>query len=109
MLAHYVQWHMRKALAPLLFDAEEREEGEARRESPVGPAQRSEGAERKARTRRTTDGLPVHHFRGPLAHLATLTRNHCIEPSLGPEHPIKLLSQPTAIQERAFQLLGISL
>jgi hypothetical protein len=108
MLAYYVEWHMRRALAPLLFDDEAPEEGEAMRESAVAPARRSESAERKARTKRTAAGLPVHHFRGLLAHLATLTRNQCIQPSLGPEHPIALLSQPTAIQERAFELLGVS-
>ncbi len=53
---YYVEWHMRKALAPMLFEDDDRAGGEARRASVVAPAQRSERAEQKARTKRTDDG-----------------------------------------------------
>jgi transposase len=50
MLAYYVEWHMRQALAPVLFDDEEH--GETR-SSPVAPAVRSEKAQAKALRKRT--------------------------------------------------------
>jgi hypothetical protein len=37
MLAYYVEWHMRQALAPLLFDDDDRAAAEAARGSVVAP------------------------------------------------------------------------
>lgn len=108
-LAYHVEWHMRQRLAPLLFDDERPEEGAAVRESVVAAACRSESAETKTRTKRTEDGLPAHSFRTLLSDLSTLTRNTCIQANLGPEHPIQMLSEPTVVQRRAFDLLGVSL
>jgi len=45
MLAYYVEWHMRQALAPILFDDDNKLGGEALRESVVAPARRSHKAE----------------------------------------------------------------
>ena len=61
-LSYYVEWHMRRALAPMLFDDDDKASAEAARPNSVSPAQRSESAERKARTKRTTDDTPVHSF-----------------------------------------------
>src|SRR6201988_4697146 len=47
MLAYYVEWHMRQALAPMLFDDDDPAAGEAARRSPVTPAQRSPRAQHK--------------------------------------------------------------
>jgi len=106
MLAYYVEWHMRQAWAPLLF-AEDDPEGAARRRgSPVKPATRSASAEAKARGKRTPDGEPVHRFRGLLDHLATLTKN-TIAPA-GDLPSFEQLSVPTPLQQKAFDLLGIS-
>jgi hypothetical protein len=95
---------MRQALAPLLFDDHDRSAGEALRSSPVAKAQPSPAAKRKARTKRTDDGLPVHSFRTMLADLATLTRNTV---RLGRAHTMDLLATPTQTQQRAFELLGL--
>src|SRR5713226_4279024 len=38
MLAYYVEWHMRRRLAPMLFDDDDREGAEALRSSIVAPA-----------------------------------------------------------------------
>lgn len=108
MLAYYVEWHMRRKLAPLLFADERPEEGAAERVSVVSPAQRSASALEKVKTKRTADDLPVHSFQTLLADLATLTRNTCIQPGLGTDYPIQMLAQPTAVQERAFDLLGVT-
>jgi transposase len=105
MLAYYVEWHMRQALAPMLFDDEDREAAQAQRRSVVAPAQRSESAQKKAASKQTQDGLPVHSFRTLLQDLATLTRN---DVSMGGQ-TFQMLASPTPVQERAFQLLQVSL
>jgi transposase len=106
MLAYYLEWHMRQALAPMLFEDHDRAAGEALRSSPVSKAEPSPAAKRKARKKRTDDGLPVHSFRTLLTDLATLTRN-TVKYGKAPE--MALLARPTEIQQRAFDLLGIKL
>ena len=103
MLAYYVEWHMRRALAPLLFDDEDHEAAPAQRTSIVAPAQRSLSAQQKASSKQTIDGLPVHSFRSLLADLATLTRNRV---RLG-ERVFDMLATPTAVQQRALELLQV--
>jgi hypothetical protein len=103
MLAYYVEWHMRRALASMLFDDEDREGARAQRTSIVAPAQRSESAQNKAASKQTADGLPVHSFRSLLADLATLTRNRV---RMG-EQSFDMLATPTVVQERALQLLQV--
>jgi len=103
MLAYYVEWHMRRALAPLLFDDEDPEAAQAQRASVVAPAQRSPAAQQKAASKQTADGLPVHSFRSLLADLATLTRNRV---RIG-EQAFDMLATPTAVQERALGLLQV--
>jgi transposase len=63
LLAYYVEWHLRGRLAPLLFDDDDKMAALTLRKSVVAPAQRSLRARRKARTKQTPDGLPVHSFR----------------------------------------------
>ena len=75
MLAYYVEWHMRKELAPLLFDDHDPEAAERLRASVVQPAQRSPAARNKAARKRTHDDLPVHSFRSLLSELSTFTAN----------------------------------
>jgi hypothetical protein len=79
MLAYYLQWHMRRSLAPMLFDEPDPATRAAQRASPVAKAEPSPAAQRKAVRKRTdpTDGepLPVHSFHTLLGDLATLTRN----------------------------------
>jgi Transposase DDE domain len=104
MLAYYLEWHMRRALAPLLFDDHERELAQARRPSPVAKAEVSPSAKRKAKTKLTDDGLPVHSFRSLIADLATLTRNQV---RFGAGNVLTMLATPTTLQQRAFDLLGL--
>lgn len=108
MLAYYVEWHMREKLAPLLFAEEDPAAAEAQRDSPVAPAQPSPAAREKASTQRTTDGGTAHSFRTLLDDLATITRNR-IQPKLDPAQPFEMLTRPTALQKRAFELLGVKL
>jgi transposase len=73
LLAYYVEWHLRRAWAPLLFEDEERWEERPRRD-PILPSEPSASAEAKKRSHQTPEGLPVHSFRTLLAELASRAR-----------------------------------
>jgi transposase len=107
MLAYYLEWHMRQRLAPMLFDDTDPEEAEARRRSVVAPAQQSKAAIKKQTTGMTPDGLPVHSFRTLLADLATLARNTIIT-AINPNYPLSVVTRPTPVQQKAFDLLGLA-
>jgi transposase len=104
MLSYYVEWHMRQALAPILFDDDDPQAAETARKSIVAPAERSPKAKNKDFSKRTEDGLPVHSFRTLLKDLATLTRN---EVRVG-EQTLHMLATPTPVQQRALDLLKVS-
>ncbi len=104
MLAYYVEWHLRDSLKPLLFDDHERESAEQTRESIVAPAPRSKAAKQKDKERRTTDGYPVQSFRSLLKDLGTLCRNHA--KARGADFSV--LTTPTQLQRRIFDLLGVA-
>jgi hypothetical protein len=108
MLAYYVEWHMRQALAPLLFDDDDKAAAEAQRDSPVAPAKPSPSAQDKARTLRTEDGFPVHSFQTLLADLATIANNR-IRPKLPGADSFDQITRPTPLQRTAFDLLGVKL
>jgi transposase len=106
MMAYYLEWHMRRHLAPMLFDDVDKEAAEAQRRSVVAQAPRSKAAVKKQTTGLTEDGLPVHSFRSLLADLATLARN-TITTAITPHYPLTVLTRPTPIQQKAFDLLGV--
>jgi hypothetical protein len=108
MLAYYVEWHMRQDLAPVLFDDEDPQAGEALRASAVAPAQRSPSARAKAATKRTAAGTPVHSFQTLLSDLATICRNR-IQPDVPGAGTFAKTTQPTALQEQALALLKVGL
>ena len=107
MLAYYVEWHMRQALAPLLFDDDDPAAAEAARPSVVAPAQRSPRAQRKAITRLAADNTPLHSFHTLLSDLATVAKNRILPTTKDPV-PFDLITTPTASQHRAFDLLGVN-
>jgi hypothetical protein len=106
MLAYYLEWHMRQRVAPMLFDDTDKDAAEALRASVVAQAQRSPAAVTKQTTGLTEDGLPVHSFRSLLADLATLARN-TITTAITPDYPLTVVTRPTPIQKKAFDLLGV--
>jgi len=107
-LAYYVEWHMRQRLAPLLFDDDDKAAARASRSSPVAPAQRSPKALSKAVTKQTEDGLTVHSFQSLLGDLATIVKNR-VQPKNEKLPAFELLTTPTSLQQRAFDLLGVRL
>ena len=98
MLAAYLTWHLRKALAPLTYTDERPPD----RGNPVAPARRSLHASIKAAAHASADGQILRSFRGVLDHLATLTRNTI---TIGGAS-FEKISDPTPVQRRAFELIG---
>ena len=105
MLAYWVEWHMRQKLKPLLFDDHDPAAAALQRRSIVAPAQRSPAAKAKAARKRTADDLPVHSFRTLLAELATLSVNTMQVADTGASFPLQ--TEPTPVQQRCFELLGV--
>jgi len=90
----------------MLFDDSDKEAAAAQRASIVAKAQRSPAAISKETTGATPDGLPVHSFRTLLADLASLARNTIVT-AITPDYPLTVLTRPTSIQRKAFQLFGL--
>ncbi len=107
MLAYYVIWHMRQALAPILFDDEKIES--LQEISPVATAQRCQSCVAKAHKKRTSSGLTVHSFQTLLADLSTLTKNRVRSNLPGVNFCFDKFTQPTPLQQRALDLLGVGL
>jgi len=106
MLSYYVEWHMRQALAPILFDDDDKAVAESMRSSVVAQACRSPTAEAKAYNKVTEDGLPVHSFQTLLKDLATLTKNHMRAKIPGSPEFIQYATA-TTLQKHALNLLNL--
>src|SRR5438046_5006149 len=109
MLAYYLQWHMRRSLAPMLFDEPDPAARDAQRSSPVANAEPSPAARRTAARKRTEpaegEPLPVHSFHTLPGDLPTLTRNVV---RLGRDRLIAGLATTTRTQRHALDLLGVT-
>jgi transposase len=106
MLAYHVEWHLRRALGPMLYDDDEKEALLAERASPVAKAPRSDKAREKEAAHRTADGLSVHSFQSLIADLGTLCLNTVVT-ALNPDYEMTIATRPTPLQAKAFELLGI--
>ena len=104
VLAYYVEWHMRQALAPLLFDDEEWSEIRKVRD-PVAPAKPSASSIRKKVNRVGSRGFPVHSFETLLQTIATRCRNSCRMASAPSGGTMEQITQPTPLQAYAAELL----
>ncbi len=106
MLSYYISWHMKQRLAPILFQDNDKPAAAAKRTNPVAAAQRSDAALAKAAHKRTPENTPVHSFTSLLKDLATICANQ-IQPADDMPAFTKITS-PTPLQQRAFELLGVS-
>ena len=108
VLAYYVEWHLRRAWAPLLFEDEERREDRKHRD-PILAAQPSVSAQRKKRSHETADGLAVHSFETLLKELASRARvTYALksEPSKEKTNLTFLqVPDPTPVQAKAYELI----
>jgi len=107
MLAYYVEWHLRRDLAPLLFGEGDSRLAEAQRKSPVEPARPSAPTKAKRGRKRTEEGFMVHNFRDLLRDLASLSLCTC-QATGSKLPPFKRYTQPSPYQKRAFDLLQLT-
>lgn len=105
MLAYYVEWHLRQALAPLLF-ADEEVLKERKTRDPVAPAQPSSSAAQKRETHTTPDGFEVHSFKTLLQAMSIRCRNTCHVKS-DADSTFVQVTDPTPLQAHVLQLLGL--
>jgi hypothetical protein len=104
LLAYYVEWHLRRALAELLYADEELETLRPTRD-PVLPAEPSASAQLKKATHRTTGGLVARSWPSLLQALGTLCRNTCRIPDDPASPSFVLETDANELQQRVFDLL----
>jgi transposase len=104
ILAYYVEWHLRRAWRPLLFEDEELDGARAVRD-PVAATKPSVSARRKKSTHQTAGGLPVHSFRTLLAHLGTRSRETYQVASDPSGATFVRLTELSPVQREALRLL----
>ena len=104
LLAGYLRWHLNEALAPLLFKDHTLEQDRKTRD-PVAPAKPTAEAKRKKARRCTEDGLPLQSFSTLIAHLGTRCKNICRMKSDPSAPPFTQLTEPSALQQRARELI----
>ena len=97
---------MRRSLALLLFEDDNKEGARAKRTSPVEKAEAADRAKDKASLKITPDGFPVHSMQALLTDLATLILNGVTLPA-SPDHVFTMAAEPTRLQERASELLEV--
>jgi hypothetical protein len=106
LLAYYVEWHMRHALAPILFEDEHLATDRQRRD-PIRPAEPAASTRTKKRTHTTPEGLPVHSWETLMAELASRGRNTYRLKSEDARLTFTQVPEPTPVQRRAYELLGL--
>ncbi len=97
---------MRRRLAPLLVQDDDPAAARAQRDTPVEPAEVSQRAKRRAGTKITPEGFPVHSFPTLLGDLANLALNRVSLPTQD-KTAITIATEPTQLQRQAFDLLGV--
>jgi transposase len=105
LLAFYVEWHLRRAWEPLLFEDEELTVERWRRD-PVAPARVSPSARLKKKTHTTAEGLPVQSFRTLLAHLGTRCRNTCVVAGDPNQTTFRQMTDADSLQTEAMRLIN---
>ena len=108
MQAYYVEWHMREALAPLLYVDEDLAQIRATRD-PVARAEPSASALAKKKSKCSQEGFPLRSFNGLLSALASLCANTC---RVGEGKHATRFQRPTEAnlqQREAFRLLDVKL
>lgn len=106
MLAYYVEWQMRKALKPLLYEDEELEETRKQRD-PVAKAEASESAKTKKKTHKSAKGFVVQDFRSLLAELGARSRVTYQVAGEEGSATFQQVSEPNELQAEALRLLQL--
>ena len=101
LLAYYLEWHLRKAWAPLLFTDEQ----PPLSADPVAKAERSADAKRKASTQKTASGDVCHSFTSLLAELKLIVRD--TNRITDTDAVFTKTTKPNPTQARALTLAGL--
>lgn len=104
MLAYYVEWHMRRALAPLLYAEEDLSAARAGR-NPVAKAMPTGKALRKKAAKHSDDGIHLRRWDGLLNALSTQVRNTCTLGTGKTKVTFTCDTQRNDFQSRVFELL----
>ncbi|MGC9199950.1 MAG: hypothetical protein ACP5E5_13610 [Acidobacteriaceae bacterium] len=105
--AYYLQWHMLRAWAPILF-ADEELPVQPRVRDPVLQPTISDSAKEKKATRQTPDGLAVHSSSSLMSVLAPRARVTLGPPNHPSGNTAEQLPAHNPIQATAYQLLADS-
>jgi hypothetical protein len=108
MLAYYIEWHMREALAPLLYVDEDLAAIRDTRD-PVATAMPSERSVEKKVSKTSESGLPLRSFNDLLGALSTLCANTCRAGEGKNTVRFERATEANALQQEAFGLLKIKL
>lgn len=106
LLAYYVEWHLRRAWEPILFEDEELAANRLDRD-PVASARASKSARTKKATHQTPSGLPVQSFRTLIVHLGTRCRNTCHVPSDPNRTTFHQVTEADPLQAEALRLIAL--
>jgi len=101
-----VEWHLREKWKELLYADEELDQSRRTRD-PVRPPEPSASARRKKLTHQNSNGVRVQTFSSLIANLATLCRNTCHLSADAYQTPVRIDTDMTALQRRAFELLDL--
>ena len=101
MLTYYVEWHMRRALSTLMYVEDDLPSARAGRD-PAAKAEPTAEARRKKATGVSSDGFPLHDWRGVMATLGTMSRTTIAVGCV----PVVMDAEPTEHQARMFSLLA---
>jgi transposase len=105
-LAYYVEWWLRRAWRPLLYEDEQKEQQRQERH-PVPAAKASESCQEKKKTHKSEKGFPTHSFSTLLAHLGTRCRStHQLPPEAG-GLTFQQVTEMDPLQTEAFRLLNL--
>ncbi len=110
MLAYYVEYHLRRKLAPMLFAEDDLEAKRVQRGEVVEPAKPSESAKKKAQTKQTETGEKVWSFAELMEELSKACRLVVIpkiKTDASPE--VVMVKEISPTQKQAFKLLNIKL
>ena len=110
MLAYYVEYHLRKELAPILFSEDDLEGKQAQRKDVVASASSSDQTKTKVRRKRNKDGDKVMSFGSLMNELTGVIRiigKPNINTDSTPE--VVILHGLEGTRKRAFDLLGIKI
>lgn len=108
MLAYYVEYHLRKELALVLFQDEDLDADRWQRDA-VAKSEPGRKVRRKKQTKTSEEGHPVHSFGSLLVALGTRCRKVCRSGEGKDAIRFTTVTEPTDYQRLVLKLLGLKI